>query len=216
MPNELETMIRSVAPRVTQSPEALFATLQLSDEAAFTAQSRSKRHRVGWVIGVASFAMLALGTNAAAAATQTLWWSSPHQAVEQMIPVSGDPKPATSVEYVLSATFAAGADDNSATAKSAFQVAQGWLDEHPVIVAVPEAAQTLTAAEASAARTQNIPRTVALDRKAFLATQPTLNAAVAAAKDTLTSELDVYLVKQGVNPASIVVDAKTGITTVKN
>jgi hypothetical protein len=163
MPNEIETMIRTSAPRVTLDPDAFLAALDVSDEAAATLRTVAKRRRFAWVIGGATVVAIAVGTNAAAAATQTLWWSAPHAVTEQMAPVTNSATPVKSVRYVLSAGFASGVDSGSAKAKVAFQLAQDWLVAHPVVVTVPKAAQTLTAGEKSRSAAQGEPAQLTLE-----------------------------------------------------
>jgi hypothetical protein len=216
MTNDIETLIRDAAPRTTSASNTMAAILQVGDEAAAAARSQSRRVRRRWIAGVASIAALALGTNAAAAATQTLWWSAPNTVVEPTMPVGGHVLPATEVDEVLSATFAKGVDGNAAAAKSAFRLAQSWLVDHPVVVPVPKSAQTLTAAETQTAAKQNVPTKVALDGKAMTATEDALSTAVAAGHDKLVAGLDAYLTQQGANPRLIAVEAKAGLKTVEH
>lgn len=211
MSNNVETLIRDAAPRVTQQPEVFLAALNVSDEAASSLRTTAgKRRRVGWVVGAATVIALA-GTTAAAAATQTLWWSAPHEVTAELAPVADVITPVTTVSYILSADFAPEADVDSAEAKAAFQLAQQWLASHPVVTAVPAEARTLTADEARGYVDQGWPAQTALEQKAILATQAARDAAIESGNDTLVSDLRAFLTEQGANPALIVIDARSGV-----
>lgn len=211
MPNNVESLIRDAAPRVTQQPEVFLAALNVSDEAASSLDATAgKRRRVGWVVGTATVIALA-GTTAAAAATQTLWWTAPHEVTAELAPVTNEVTPVTTVSYILSADFAPEVDVDGAEAKDAFQLAQQWLAGHPVVTAVPAEAQTLTADEAQGYIDQGWPAHTALEQKAIQATQTARDAAIESGNNALESDLRAYLTEQGVAPALIVIDAHNGV-----
>jgi hypothetical protein len=209
--NNVESLIRDAAPRVTQQPEVFLAALNVSDEAAGSlGTTAGKRRRVGWTVGAATVIALT-GTTAAAAATQTLWWSAPHEVTAVMAPVSDVVTPVMTVSYILSADFAPEADVDSAEAKAAFQLAQQWLAGHPVVTDVPAEARTLTADETQGYVDQGWPAQTALEQKAIQATQAARDATIDSGYDTLVSDLRAFLTEQGANPALIVIDAQTGV-----
>lgn len=210
MTNDIETLIRETAPRVTRQPEAFLAALGVGEEAAATRTTTRKRRRTLAVVGAGAVLALA-GTTAAAAATQSLWWTAPHEVVAEAQPLTGEVTPVTQVGFILSADYAAGVDGSSAAAQSAFQLAQQWLAEHPVVVPVPSNAQTLTEAEREQAVARGIPPQVALENEAIAVTRDTLTATIAAARDGLESELAAYLTDNGADPALIVVDGESGV-----
>lgn len=211
MLNNVESLIRDAAPRVTYQPEVFLAALNVSDEAAGSLRTTAgKRRRMGWAVGAATVIALA-GTTTAAAATQTLWWSAPHEVTAELAPLEVAVTPVTTVSYILSADFAPEADVDSAEAKAAFQVAQQWLAGHPVVTAVPAEARTLTADEAQGSVNQGWPTQIALEKKAIQATQAARNAAIESGNDTLVSDLRAFLTEQGTNPDLIVIDAQSGV-----
>lgn len=211
MPKNIETLIRDAAPRVTRQPEAFLAALDVGEEAADSVRAAtSKRRRTGWTLGAAAVFALG-GTNLAAAATQTLWWSAPHEVTAEATPVTDEITPVTTVSYILSAGLAPGVDGETEQAKAAFQLAQQWLADHPVVTAVPEDAQTLTADEAQEYVDRGWPAQTALEQKAIRATQDARDAAIEAGGDALIAELDAYLTEQGADPELIVIDAQDGV-----
>lgn len=211
MLKDVETLIRDAAPRVTRQPEAFLAALNVSEEAADSLRATTgKRRRVGWTLGAAAVVALG-GANVAAAATQTLWWSAPNEVNAEMAPVTDTITPVTTVSYILSAAFAPGVAGDSEEAKAAFQLAQQWLAGRPVVTAVPEGAQTLTADEAQGYIDQGWPAQTALEQKAIQATQDARDGAIKSGNDLLVAELVAYLTEQGVNPALIVIDTQSGV-----
>lgn len=211
MSDRIETLLRESAPRVTREPEVFLAALAVSDEAAATRRvETTRRRRAGIVVATATVFALA-GTTAAAAATQSLWWSAPHQVVAEAIPLPGTLTPVTQVSYILAADVAPGVDGDSEAARAAFQLAQQWLADRPVVVAVPAEAQTLPPADQQDAATQGVPAQVALEQRAIAATQDALAAAVAERLPALTAELGDYLSERGSDPALIVIDVTSGV-----
>lgn len=206
MPNEIETLIREAAPRVTRQPEAFLAALSVSDEAAEALRlTAGKRRRVGWTVGAAAAVVALGGTGVAVAASQSVWWSAPHQVIAEAVPVSDTVIPAKTASCILEADFALGVDGGSAEANATFQLAQQWLVGHPVVVAVPENAQTLTLDEEQEFVEQGWPAQIALNFKAIRATQGTIDASAAAGHDALVADLSAYLTGQGANPALLIV-----------
>lgn len=211
MQTDLETRIRDAAPRVTAEPEAYLAALRVSDEAADSVRAAARaRRRAGWSIGAAAVIAIA-GTNIAAAATQTLWWSAPGQIVTEATLVPDEAGTVGTVSFVLAADYADGVDGNTADARAAFQLAQAWLVDHPIVVAVPNDASTLSAEDESDAEAAGIPAALALEQKAIQATQAERDAAIAAGHDALMADLAEYLDAQGADPESIIVGSDGGI-----
>ena len=211
MKDDVETLIREGAPRVTTQPEAFLAALNVSNEAAQPIRIIRKRSVPKWAAGGA-IAVIALGgaTGAAVAATQGAWWSAPHDVVAEAEPISDVVAPARSVSCILEAEFAEGVDGSSPEAKAAFQLAQQWLVGHPVVAAVPEEARTLTSDEESGFSKQGWPSQIALNFQAIQATQPALDAAAAANHDALVVAISAYLEDQRSDPALITVADRGG------
>jgi hypothetical protein len=195
---------------VTRHPDAFLAALSVSDEAAAIVGSAAhKRRRAATAIGVAGVVALA-GTNAAAAANGTLWWSAPHEIVAEAVPLGDGSAPATSVSVILAADYAGGVDGSSAAARDAFRLAQSWLAEHPIVVEVPSDARTLTEQEEEVADASGIPLQIALEQKAILATEDEVAAAVADAYDDLLAGVGTRLADNGVDASLIVIDPDNG------
>jgi hypothetical protein len=210
MTNDLEILIGEASPRVTRRPEAFLAALDVSDEAAAITRTTKKHRRSATVIGATAVLVLA-GTTAAAAAAQTLWWTAPHEVVVEAVPITADVSPVTRVGFILSADYAPGVDGSSISAQSAFQLAQRWLAEHPVVVPVPAEAQSLTETERHQAVSAGVPPQSALERKASNATNDARVAAIAAGLDGLVADLTAYLEDNGADPALVIVDAENGV-----
>jgi hypothetical protein len=214
MSNDVETLIRSAAPHVTRQPDAFLAALSVSDEAAMTTHSAArKRRHVMTTVGVATVIAFA-GTNVAAAATQSLWWSAPNEVVAEATPLGVDVAPVTRVSMILSADYAAGVDGTSPDAQAAFRLAQSWLAERPIVVNVPTEARTLSGGEEESAVEQGIPPQIALEHKAIAATESAVDAAIAETYDELITGLESHLADHGVVPSLVVVDRENGVVEV--
>jgi hypothetical protein len=214
MSNDVEILVRSAAPRVTRQPDAFLAALSVSDEAAGTVESLTrKRRRTATAVGVAAVIALA-GTNVAAATTRSLWWSAPHEVVAEAKPLTDDAGTATLVRVILAADYAPGADPGSTAAREAFRLSQSWLAEHPVLVDVPDVARTLTAEEETRAIRRGIPPQVALEHKVIAATERDVNAAVEDAYETLRNGLGAHLADHGIDSSLIVIDRDNGLVEV--
>lgn len=206
MSKDVEAMIREGAPRVTRQPEAFLATLSVSEEAAGSSRRGPRRpSAVAWAIGAASALVAVGGTGAAVAASQGIWWNAPHDVVAVATPVTDEIVPAMTVSCILEADFAPGVDGAREGGQGAFELAQQWLVGHPVVVAVPIEAQTLTGDEESTFVQQGWPAQIALNFKAIRASQDAVDEAAASGHQTLTAELGRYLTAQGADAALLVV-----------
>ena len=224
MTNDLETELRDAAPRVTRHPDAFLASLDVSEDSARSVRTtHARRARMGWAIGAVTVVALG-GATAAAAATHSLWWASPHNVVAEAVPITGTDAPAKTVSCILEADYAAGVDGSASASTSAFQLAQNWLSERPVVVNVPVSARSLTEDERAtagatlAADSSEIEASaaaqIALDFKAIDVTRDAVDAAAEANHDTLVTALDAYLVDNGADPSLIVVGETGGFCEV--
>lgn len=213
MPNDLETLIREAAPRVTRQPEAALAAVAASDEARDGAQSRRHRRRAKWAVGVAALVVAVGGATGAVAANRTIWWDEPHHVASEGHGLYDPDAPARTVSCILSADYADGVDGSSADAKQAFQLGQDWLIDRPMVIEVPLPAQRLTEGEelqalkdfSSDGKDDPWALQTALDFKALLATEDARGVAVTTGHDALVTALGAYLIDQGADPALIVV-----------
>lgn len=213
--SHLETLIRQAAPPVTRDPNAFLAALDVSSQSAVRSRlaRRGRRRQLRWTIA-ASVGVFALGGTTAAAAvagTQNMWWSAPHQVVLEATPEPTDAGPIASVSYILAAEFAAGVDGESADAKRAFELAQGWLVGHPIVVDVPADAQNLTDAEQARSGAEGWQPRTSLTVKAIQASRGAIDAAVADRLESLRDELGVYLRDHGVDPSLVIVVSDGGV-----
>ena len=224
MTTDVETTVRDSAPGVTSHPDVFLAALSVSGESAsFVRSARARRARMGWAIGAATVVAVG-GASAAAAATHSLWWQSPHNVVAEAVPVAGTDAPAKTVSCILEADFADGVDGSASGSLSTFQLAQNWLAERPIVVDVPASAQSLTdeerttAAATLAADSSDheiaVAEQTALDFAAIDSTREAVTSAAEANHDSLVAELTTYLVDNGAEPALIVVGETGGFCEV--